>query len=173
MPASADDSETIERARGTLRSLGSTELAYRGIHSTPEGSPYGSFDDLKADLFIAEGYGYSNMVENYQIRLFLNEDRTGFTVLAMPDDDSLPFFLVDESQIMYELTPHDMPDAFVASESMLDEMRTDSSPQLDEPEEISLGFSKTLYGGRESLTSVYIWSLGTACSCEPITEETE
>jgi hypothetical protein len=168
--AAGNDSSSLDRVKDYLISFSSTEIAYQGIHSV---RTYGSFEDLQADQFINEAYNYSNMLDNYQFRFYLNEDRTGFSVLAIPDNESLPTMLIDESQIMYELTPYNLPDSFSPDTYAFDETRTDSSPQLDEPEEILLSFSLSPYGGYESLQSVYVRSLETMYSCEPVTEETE
>jgi prepilin-type N-terminal cleavage/methylation domain-containing protein len=52
------------RAKGTLRSIGSSQLAYQNTNNKKS---YGTFDALKKDLYIAEGYTLSNMIENYSL----------------------------------------------------------------------------------------------------------
>jgi len=52
------------RAKGTLRSIGSSQLAYQGTNNEKS---YGSFSALKGDLYIAEDYNLGNMIENFSM----------------------------------------------------------------------------------------------------------
>jgi hypothetical protein len=57
------------RAKGTLRSLGSSQLAYQGTNLFKN---YGSYEALKNDYYIAEGYDLDNMVEKYYLVWFVS-----------------------------------------------------------------------------------------------------
>jgi len=85
------------RAKGTLRSIGSSQLAYQGTNNS---KLYGSFGALKDDLYIAEGYSLGNMIENYSMTWSASNPYGGtgdditrggiannaFTVVAYPRD---------------------------------------------------------------------------------------
>jgi prepilin-type N-terminal cleavage/methylation domain-containing protein len=99
------------RAKGPLRSIGSSQLAYQGTNNKKF---YGTFKALKADMYIAEGYSLSNMVENYSLSWTCTNpgQQTGlgtgagignnkFTVIAFPRDTRPGFlntFAVTEDQ---------------------------------------------------------------------------
>ena len=100
------------RAKGTLRSIGSSQLAYQGTNNEKF---YGSFDALKDDLYIAEGYSLGNMIENYSITwevsgihdittIGLGQGGIGnnkFTIIAYPRDTRAGFlntFAITEDQ---------------------------------------------------------------------------
>ena len=83
------------RAKGTLRSIGSSQLAYQGTNNKKF---YGSFGALKDDLYIAEGYSLGNMIENYSMTWSASQSAQGtdgrgggigantFTIVAYPRD---------------------------------------------------------------------------------------
>jgi len=89
------------RAKSTLRSSGSSQLAYQGTNNEKF---YGTFQALKDDLYIAEGYTLGNMIENYSLTWEITrvEDVYGalgagignnkFTIIAYPRD-TRPGFL--------------------------------------------------------------------------------
>ena len=52
------------RAKSTLRSTGSSQLAYQGTNNE---KVYGSFEALVSSLYIADGYSLGNMIENYSM----------------------------------------------------------------------------------------------------------
>jgi hypothetical protein len=105
------------RAKGTLRSIGSSQLAYQGANTE---KLYGTFDALKKDLYIAEGYTLSNMIGNYSMTWQVNnisiapseEIPTGvmssFTVIAWPRDRRkgyLHTFAVMDDQVVRVYNP--------------------------------------------------------------------
>ncbi|MFH1676997.1 MAG: hypothetical protein ABIC40_08215, partial [bacterium] len=95
VPAGSRQPAWESRAKGTLRSMGSTQLAYQ---NTNEGKLYGSFEALKREMYIAEGYNEGNMIENYSMTWQVNNISTmqseqfpmglmsTFTVIAYPRD---------------------------------------------------------------------------------------
>ena len=98
------------RAKGTLRSIGSYQLEYQEHN---DGKLYGSFEALKKDMLIAEGYTEGNMIENYSIYWEVNNISTAqseqfpqglmstFTVIAFPRDevrDYLKTFAITDDQ---------------------------------------------------------------------------
>ena len=127
-------------AKGTLLSLGSSDLAYQ---MTNDDRLFGTFEDMQEDLYIAEGYGYSTMIENYELRTFMEPDKTGFTFIAFPTaemDPALKIYAIDETQRLYSLTPGDGPGNRVPGSQGAIRTRTDESPQLDAPESITVHF---------------------------------
>jgi hypothetical protein len=101
------------RAKGTLRSLGSSQLAYQ---NTNDAKVYGSFEALKDEMYIAEGYTQSNMIENYSL-LWRVDSRfdepsettvSTFTIIALPWDTHPGFlstFCVTEDQVVRVYNP--------------------------------------------------------------------
>jgi prepilin-type N-terminal cleavage/methylation domain-containing protein len=104
----------MSRAKGTLRSIGSAELAYQSGNNK---KAYGSFDALQASQDIAQGYSLSNMIENYSMSWTVSSPYTGtggnisnggiasnkFTVIAWPRDTRRGFlntFAVTEEQVV-------------------------------------------------------------------------
>jgi len=105
------------RAKGTLRSIGSSQLAYRG---TNDAKNYGSFKALQDELYIAEGYSLENMIKNYTMTWDVYNDSTvmdeysellgvhTFTVIAFPRDRRpgyLLTFAVTEDQVVRVYNP--------------------------------------------------------------------
>ena len=107
----------ISRAKGTLRSIGSSELAYQ---ATNEKKQYGSFDALKESLYIASGYTRGNMIENFSLSWYVTNISTvsseqnpygmisTFTIVAWPRDTRpgyLNTFCVTEDQTVRVYNP--------------------------------------------------------------------
>jgi hypothetical protein len=104
------------RAKGTLRSIGSSQLAYKDINVEHR---YGSFDVLQEHGYIAEGYTPESMVENYLLTWEVNNLSTvspegiielvsTFTVIAYPRDTRQGFlntFCVTEDQVVRVFVP--------------------------------------------------------------------
>jgi len=106
------------RAKGTLRSIGSSQLAYKG---TNHARNYGSFEAMKHDLYVAEGYTLGNMIENYSMtwefdngpKGLLEEDSLPsmvhtFTIIAFPRDRRpgyLSTFAITEDQVVRVYNP--------------------------------------------------------------------
>ncbi len=101
------------RAKGTLRAIGASQTAYSGTNS---GSNYGSFEALKADMYIAEGYTLGNMIENYSMTWEAYNSSTvegeptvhRFKVIAYPRDTRPGFlntFCVTEDQVVRVYIP--------------------------------------------------------------------
>ena len=100
------------RAKGTLRSIGSSQLAYQGTNYAKN---YGSFEALKHDLYIAKGYTLGNMIENYSMTWEVyngstveEEDIHLFEVVAFPRDRRpgyLSTFAVTEDQVVRVYNP--------------------------------------------------------------------
>ena len=108
----------MARAKGTLRSIGSSQLAYAGTNNNKH---YGTFDALQDDLYIADGYSLGNMIENYSMTwTAFNPGRTvdysgihgiannTFTIIAYPRDTRpgyLNTFCVTEDQVVRIYNP--------------------------------------------------------------------
>ncbi len=154
------------RAKGTLRSIASSELAYRSIRG---GEQFGSFQDLSDDLFIAEGYTPETMVEEYRLIWTLNRDKTDFAVVALPSDecsDELGIFMVDSSQVVVELIPSDTElvlhswDAIIEAEQKAWE--TQGRHVWLEEDEITDGFGvEDLYIDEGGIAYVLSWPFDT------------
>ncbi len=54
----------MSRAKGTLRSIGSSQLAYQSSNADKS---YGTFEDLQSAEYVAQGYTLENMIEAYTI----------------------------------------------------------------------------------------------------------
>ena len=106
----------MSRAKGTLRSIGSAQLAYQNANND---KIYGDFDALQGVEDIAHGYTLGNMVENYSLSwtttspygkdgLNTGTVRGGiaantFTVIAWPRDTRPGFlhtFAITEDQVV-------------------------------------------------------------------------
>jgi len=107
----------MSRAKGTLRSLGSTQLAYQ---STNNNKNYGTFQAMLDTLYIGDGYNLSNMIENYSMSwdVTQSDDLTGelgtgiannqFTIIAFPRDSRAGFlntFGITEDQVVRVYNP--------------------------------------------------------------------
>ena len=108
------------RAKGTLRAIGSSQLAYAGTNNNKH---YGTFGALKTDLYIAKGYSLGNMIENYSMSWTVtnpyggvnSSDQYGiasntFTVIAYPRDTRpgyLSTFAVTEDQVVRVFNPEE------------------------------------------------------------------
>ena len=106
------------RAKGTLRSIGSSQLAYQGTNYAKN---YGSFEAMKDELYVAEGYSLGNMIENYSLtwevdngpKELLEEDSLPnvvhtFTIVAFPRDTRpgyLSTFAITEDQVVRVYNP--------------------------------------------------------------------
>lgn len=100
------------RAKGTLRSIGSSQLAYQ---NTNDSKVYGSFKALKDEMYIAEGYTPTNMIEGYSLlwRVGDFDERTEktiptFTIIAFPNETRPGFlstFCVTEDQVVRVYNP--------------------------------------------------------------------
>ncbi len=105
------------RAKGTLRSIGSCQLAYQ---KTNNGKLYGSFEALKRDQYINEGCTLGNMIDNYtmtwevsNVSTVTTEEMAGgtssaFTIIAWPRDTRPGFlntFGVTDDQIVRVYNP--------------------------------------------------------------------
>jgi len=105
------------RAKGTLRSIGSSQLAYQGANTE---KLYGTFDALKKDMYVAEGYTLSNMIENYSMTWQVSNISTAvseefpsgvvssFTVISWPRDTRRGFlntFAITEDQVVRAYNP--------------------------------------------------------------------
>ena len=105
------------RAKGTLRSIGSSQLAYQGTNNKKF---YGSFKALKDDLYIATGYSLGNMIENYSMSWksassVANAEGQGggigqntFTIVAYPRDTRPGYLLtfgVSDDQVVRVYNP--------------------------------------------------------------------
>ena len=106
------------RAKGTLRSIGSSQLAYQGTNNEKF---YGSFGALKDDLYIADGYSLGNMIENYSMTWTISQSDTTdgagisggigqnkFTIVAYPRDTRPGYLLtfgVTDDQVVRVYNP--------------------------------------------------------------------
>jgi hypothetical protein len=112
-----DRASWASRSKGTLRSIGSSQLAYQG---TNEQRNFGSFKALKDNMYIAEGYNLGNMIENYSMTWEVHnlpaddsEDSQqgavhSFTVIAWPlrgAPPNLHTFGITEDQVVREYIP--------------------------------------------------------------------
>ena len=103
------------RVKGTLRSIGSAQLAYQ---SSNNAKVYGSFDALQSVGDIAEGYTLENMIEEYYMTWEVDDVSTvpmewvdiadnKFTVIAWPEYQSLLLrtFAITEDQVVRFYNP--------------------------------------------------------------------
>ncbi|HEX9744159.1 MAG TPA: hypothetical protein VGB30_01925 [bacterium] len=105
------------RAKGTLRSLGSSQLAYQGTNNE---KAYGSFQRLKDDWYLPANADLNRMISNYK----LTWDNDGpfnlppgqlccfcfhsFTIIAYPNQKSLlslRTFAITEDQVVRVYLP--------------------------------------------------------------------
>jgi hypothetical protein len=120
----------MSRAKGTLRSVGSTQLAYQGSNNYKD---FGSFQALKNTGYIPEGYTLGNMIENYSMtwavcNIYSNclghEDGFhAFTVVAYPRDSRpgyLMTFGVTEAQVVRMYNPDNLGEGLNEFNSMWD-----------------------------------------------------
>jgi prepilin-type N-terminal cleavage/methylation domain-containing protein len=103
----------MSRAKGTLRSIGSAELAYQSGNNNKH---WGSFPALQVSEDIARGYTLGNMIENYSMswsatNVSNNTNQIGgggigantFTVVAWPRDTRAGFlntFAVSDDMVV-------------------------------------------------------------------------
>jgi len=112
-----DRAQMMSRAKGSLRSIGSSQLAYQGANNQKF---YGTFEALKKDMYIAEVYTLSNRIEGYSMSWQVNNISTAvseeipsgvmssFTVIAWPRDKRKGFlntFGVTEDQVVRVYNP--------------------------------------------------------------------
>jgi len=105
------------RAKGTLRSIGSSQLAYQ---SATKNHVYGSFQALQDVEDIAKGYTLGNMIENYSMTWVVHSISTAptedlptgvistFTIIAWPRDTRPGFlstFAITEDQTVRVYDP--------------------------------------------------------------------
>ena len=103
------------RAKLTLRVLGSSELAYRDeVH----GRHYGTWDDLVATDYVQKGYTRGNIVDNYSLAVFYIEEgssdpwfdrHASFTIVAVPRrgyDDPRTFAICDDQTVRVATNHH-------------------------------------------------------------------
>ena len=108
------------RAKSTLRSTGSSQLAYQGTNND---KLYGTFGALVTSLYIAEGYSLGNMIENYSMSwevTTVDDPRSAglgqgvgigsnkFTIIAFPRDTRegyLNTFGITEDQVVRVFDP--------------------------------------------------------------------
>ena len=119
----------MSRAKGTLRSIGSAELAYQSGNNR---KAYGGFDALRASEDIAKGYTLGTMIENYSMSWTSTNpgsttSLTGmgigsntFTVIAWPRDTRTNFlntFVITEDQVVRVYNPDNGNQAYPAVKS--------------------------------------------------------
>ena len=105
------------RAKGTLRSIGSSQLSYQGTNNARN---FASFEALKRDLYIAKGYTLGNMIENYSMKWEVYNVSTvmdeyfelpcvnTFSIIAYPRDRRpgyLSTFAITEDQVVRVYNP--------------------------------------------------------------------
>jgi type II secretory pathway pseudopilin PulG len=105
------------RAKGTLRSIGSSQIAFKGAN---QDNTYGTFDELKAEPFIADGFTLDNIIENYTMEWEVNnfevmesgENPEGinstFTIIAFPRNRRpgyLQTFAITDDQVVRVFNP--------------------------------------------------------------------
>jgi prepilin-type N-terminal cleavage/methylation domain-containing protein len=104
----------MSRAKGTLRSIGSSQLAYQSANNEKN---YGSFTALQKVEDIAGGYTLGNMIENYSMSWTVSKPKGSirggtiaggiasnmFTIIAYPRDTRAGFlhtFAITEDQVV-------------------------------------------------------------------------
>ena len=107
----------FSRAKGTLRSIGSTQAVFFDKYGR-----YGTFHDLLETNYIAEGYTPENMIENFDLTWQVSNLSTvsdessigapmhSFTIVAWPEDTRPGYLLtfgVSEDQIVRVYNPDD------------------------------------------------------------------
>jgi hypothetical protein len=98
--------EDIEQCRGTLKSIGASQISYASINRNGR---YGSFVDLQQGLYINEIYTLNGIAPGYTLGWFLNQESSDFTVIALPND---PFvmsgMLIDSRQELRSISTVEM-----------------------------------------------------------------
>ncbi|MCX6646020.1 MAG: hypothetical protein NTY09_06655 [bacterium] len=131
IPLSSPRQAWMSRAKGTLRSTGSSQLAYQ---DTNDKKDFGSFEALKNTLYIAEGYNLGNIIENYSMTwsVYNTPDISDmgtfygvhtFTVVAYPRDSRpgyLMTFGVTEDQVVRMFNPDNLGEGLNEFKSMWD-----------------------------------------------------
>ncbi len=107
----------MSRAKGTLRSTGSSQLAYQRSNIDRN---FGSFSGIQHALYIADGYNLGNMIENYSMTWTvynspsMSDESSGipdihsFTIVAYPSENSprnLLTFGISEDQVVRVYNP--------------------------------------------------------------------
>lgn len=105
--ASLEEIRIRSRAMGTMRSLGSTQLAYS---STSMDRTYGTLQDMIDSMYIDESYTSENMTPGYFTIWALNNLKTDFTLVAVPNEgnEHLGTYMVGSDQVVRGLTLTDM-----------------------------------------------------------------
>jgi hypothetical protein len=105
VPAGSPRAAWASRAKGTLRSIGSTEQAYKEYS---QAKVYGTFKALLESGDIARGYTKGNMIENYSLTWKVDNGSESFEVIAWPRDTRsgyLSTFAVTEDQVVRVYNP--------------------------------------------------------------------
>lgn len=111
IPAQTTDEPTAEnlldpafKVRATLRSLGSSQLAYMYVNGE---NVYASFEELQDDQYIAESYSTENICDNYALHFFVGGEGTDawFVILTLPtaQSDLLPIYVITEDQVVRKI----------------------------------------------------------------------
>ncbi|HDS29915.1 MAG TPA: hypothetical protein ENN67_02605 [Firmicutes bacterium] len=94
-------------AKGTIRSCGSSLLAFQG---TNDDKVFGTFSELKEDRYIAEGYTTDSIIRQYKMLWMLSEDKLEFAVAAIPviDSDILKPYIITSRQTVFQMIPAEL-----------------------------------------------------------------
>jgi hypothetical protein len=137
--------ETI--CRDKLVSAAKAEADYK----TKQGK-CGMFGDLQGAGLIESGKTLDTIAPGYQWDIFLNEDSSGFTIVAVPSQDlALKPYLIDSGQALMVLTPADIKDpgrswkAIMETESVrYDEDHHYAYPEIMEYRDVNFGLDLRL-----------------------------
>ena len=88
------------RAMGTLRSFGSTQLAYQ---STNDAQLYGFWHGLQSSLYISSDKTPTTLVEGYEMHILLTEHRDRFLMVIEGQRDGLNFYAITDDQLLLKL----------------------------------------------------------------------
>ena len=93
------DQTAQSRAKGTLRSFGSCQLAYIGGNDE---KVYGYFADLQEELYIRSDYTPETIVDRYVFHFFLAGSKQHFLIVAGGGVE-LPSFAITDDQVLLKL----------------------------------------------------------------------
>jgi len=117
LPNQPGSGQVARRAKGTLRSIGSSQIAYS---ETNDVSSYGSFEALQEEFYIPEGYTLGNMIDFYSMTWEIHSTSSTymddllvpvmnqFTIVAYPRNTewrSLQTYGITEDQIVRFYNP--------------------------------------------------------------------
>ncbi len=106
--SNGDEPRSVRQCRGTLRSIGSAQIAYASFYGAGK---FGTLTDLQLSGFIAYSFTPDTIAPGYSIGWFLNRNESDFAIIAMPSETpELQAFMIDSRQELLKIDPvEDVP----------------------------------------------------------------